>query len=224
MQKRTIIGLIAIVMVVAVVMFAGCVEQVNTYDKFGFSFDYPADMKVEEKGFTHFKGEVNEEAGMLYLKKPGHTVEVLWMTGVFDLGDVGDVDFSHLTPTEEDSCMIEIISTYFSNVQRDHTVYLGGSLEHIDIESNPDYAVLGLRFVSRGEDGTLLNIIGLLYDESSKRVFTIRSSAMWDDPKFVMVFRVGEKGIPKTEPDWPDLKKDPSYKVYKKVISSFRCH
>jgi tetratricopeptide (TPR) repeat protein len=81
MKREAILGLLAIVAICSVVFIAGCNERhtstptptptpsptptppanTKTYDKFGFSFDYPADMTVMEMG------EVNEESGTITL-------------------------------------------------------------------------------------------------------------------------------------------------------------
>ena len=198
MKKKTMVGLIAIVAIVVVAIFTGCVEEeVNTYNKFGFLFEYPADMEV-------FEENASEEAGYVILGKPGVALDVWWRSAE-------DINRSSLW---------EIFGAYLAGSKVGHKFYLGDTVE----EKVNGHKAWDARFCTEEEEGVLLNVAGSWYCDKSKKVFIVRSAAKWDDPKFVMVFRVGEKGIPKTEPDWPDLKKDPSYKVYKKVISSFRCH
>lgn len=207
MKKKTIAGLIVIVVIVTAVVFAGCIdeEQVNTYNKFGFSFDYPADMDiVAENGWPPFSEEANEEAGFLYIVKQGGPVlDIFWFPAE-------DVNSSFIWDTE---------AGYIAGAGKGHNLYLGDGKE----SKHRGHKVWNARFcIVAGEEWVSLNNIGSWYCDKSKRVFTVRSAAKWDDPQFLMTFKVGGGGG--TEPEWPKLKKDPSYKTYKKVIDSFRCH
>lgn len=208
MERKTIAGLIATVVIVIAVVFAGCVdeEQVNTYNKFGFSFDYPADMDiVAEKGWPPFSEEANEEAGSLFIVKQGGPVlDIFWFPAE-------DVDRSFIW---------EMQGEYLAGRGKGYNFYLGDGKE----SKHRGHKVWNARFCIAGEEGVLLNVIGSWYCDRLKRVFTVSSGANWDDPQFSMTFKVGEVGVPKTEPEWPDLKKDPSYKTYKKIIDSFHCH
>lgn len=193
-------------MIVTAVVFAGCIdkEQVNTYNKFGFSFDYPADMDiVAENGWSHFSEEANEEAGFLYIvKQGGPFLDIFWFPAE-------DVDRSFIA---------EMLGGY-AGAGKGYNLYLGDGKE----SKHRGHKVGNVRFCTvAGEEEVLLNNIGSWYCDKSKRVFTVRSAAKWDDPKFSMTFKVGE--VLKTEPKWPNRKKDPSYKTYKKVIDSFHCH
>ena len=193
-KKLSMIGIVLAIL--ASLLVYGC-ATLETYNNYGTSFDYPADMKVQEKGYPLFSEEANEEAGVLKISKPQLRLDVSWVT-------LGDVDRSYIE---------ELILSYLSGRGEDHTLYLGDSTESRCM----GHTVLGGRFVTIGEDGVLLNVIGAWHCDTSGRVFMVTSAADWDDPVLIT------DGT-RTMPEWPDPKHDPSYEAFEKVVSSFQCH
>lgn len=198
MKKKTITGLTAITVIVVFVLFTGCFgDKGNTYSKFGFSFDYPAGMKIEEKGYPFFSVEANAEAGVLYFKKSQLRIDVSWVT-------LEDVDRSYIEKQ---------IDAYLSGRREGINFYQGDPIE----SKHMGHTVLGTRFVTQGVEGILLNVTVSWYCDSSKRLFMITVAADWEHPVFITD---GTRMIP----EWPDLNHDPSYSTYEKVINSFQCH
>jgi hypothetical protein len=210
MKKKTIAGLIVIVVIVTAVVFAGCIdkEQVNTYNKsynkFGFSFDYPADMNiVAEEGGSPFREEANEESGVVYCKKPELAVIIDWTS-----------------MEEADESLLEKgLNAYFTGMSTWTQVDVG----NIESRFLGDHMVIQKRFVrnvlhANPNKPTEIGIRGTWWCDKSKRIFAIVSVATWEDPAYV----IGDSG--KITIEWPNNKKDPSIKPYLTFLESFNCH
>jgi len=202
MKRKTIAGLIAIVAIAVVVIFAGCIEeQVNTHNKFGFSFEYPVDMEVREEGV--FNAEANKESGTVYCEKPGLAVIIQWMS----------------MEEADESVLEKGLDAYITGMAEDTPVDVG----NIGSRFLGDHVVIQKRFVrnvlhANPYKPTEIGMTGIWWCDKSKRIFQIVSMATWEDPVYVTW------GSGETTPEWPSVKKDPSIKAYLTVFESFNCH
>lgn len=191
-----IVGVVCIIVIIVVVKIL-VTSQANTFNKFGLSFNYLENMEVEEKGVSLYSEEATEEAGSVLIRKPGVCLEVFWLP-------MEDADHLYIE---------DLLSAYISGRKEDHNFYLG---DVIETEQDDDWA-LRVRFYTSGEEGILLNIAKSWYCDTSNRVFIVSCGAEWGDP---VIITDGSRSMP----DWPKFNQDPSYKTYKKVVSSFQCH
>jgi len=202
MRKKLLIIGVALV-ILATTFVYGCGKGVETYNKFGFSFDYPADMEVKEEGFPRFSEEANEEAGVLYLTKPELFISISWVT--LESADL--------------SLLLEGQKAYLWGVRTtSDKFYLGGARYS---EQHMGHTRIEQRFVTVGDYGTYgnrLNILGTWWCDKSKKVFEIDSGAKWKNATFIMY---GDGTI---AAEFPDYNHDPSYKAYKELLGSLHCH
>jgi len=205
MKKKTIAGLIAIVVIASVVIFAGCIEQVNTYDKFGFSFEYPADMEVREEGIL--SAEANEESGAVYYEKPELIIIVKWMR-------MGKVDTSDL---------IKGTNNYLADMDAEEgvTVYKTGHVirQHIDHSLVEQLFAAVKRPIGSSD---MLGSIGSWWCDESGRMFRVIVLVPGQELSVTRTF-YGDGTIVDSV-DAPKPSKNPSWKAYEAVIKSFRCH
>ena len=212
MKRKTITDLRARVTIIVFVLFAGYSEaQTKTYNKFGFTFDYPADMTIlVEKGSPSSDEEASEEAGVLRIGKPLTSIEVFWLS----------------EKDAEKHFIWDVHSAFLSGLKESHSrkFPLGGFYLGDGMKSEQSGHKLWFKRIctERGAEGYSLHISGMLYCDRSQRIFIVTSSVLWEDVRLSMTFEIGEE--PKKEPEWPDLETDPSYEVYEKVIDSFHCH
>ena len=77
MRKKILIIGVALAILATTFVYA-CAKEVSTCNKFGFSFDYPAYMEIEEEGLL--SSEANEESGIITLAstKPVAMIEIVW--------------------------------------------------------------------------------------------------------------------------------------------------
>ena len=87
-KKLSMIGIVLAIL--ASLLVYGC-ATLETYNNYGTSFDYPADMKVQEKGYSLFSSEANENYGVVYCQKSDFFIGVSWMSS-----EGMDVDTTHL--------------------------------------------------------------------------------------------------------------------------------
>lgn len=76
MKKK--VFMIGVVLTILMSLFVYGCGRLNTYNNFGFSFDYPAYMEIEEEGLL--SSEANEESGIITLASTKHVamIEIVW--------------------------------------------------------------------------------------------------------------------------------------------------
>jgi hypothetical protein len=196
MRKKLLIIGVALV-ILATTFVYGCGKGVETYNKFGFSFDYPADMKVQEKGYPFFSSEANENYGVVYCRKSDFVICVSWMSS-----EGMDVDTTHLNKLLDSFLSGQSEGDRIFVAEREESEHMG----HILIEQ---------RYVLDEEN--TLNSIGTWWCNRSKRIFQVYVKRNWENPVYITT------GV-KVVADAPAPNDDSSYKTYKKVMNSFHCH
>lgn len=206
MKRKIIEGLTVIVAIVSIVVFTGCLDgdQVNTYDKFGFSFDYPADMIIEKRGIL---SDANEESGSITLTsttKPVRTIVITW--GLIKEGE--DTSETYLEETSDSYLASQDVICQAKREKRSH-------LGHTVIEQR--YVVYHkLKFDGIDEEFITVRSEGIWYCDKSKKGFIVGASRLSED--------AGIKGDNRYNIEMLPLEKDPVYNDYREIIDSFRCH
>lgn len=233
MIRKIISSLISITAITAVLLYTGCSRtEVNAYSKFGFSFDYPADMVVVEGDVTYFGEEANEKAGVLnigkpevfldiIIGKPGVFLEVFW-------APAEDADSNIVLKTLKD-CLARrkgVVQSFKDAAEKYQVTSDGKKLTFerfgrrfyqgkVTVSKQGGRKLLQCRFYTEGAEGHLLSIAGAWYCHISKRIFIVTSSARWMEAGI-------ESNGTRWRPTWPKLKHDPSCSTYKIVLSSFK--
>ncbi|MGD2125754.1 MAG: hypothetical protein PVG99_06710 [Desulfobacteraceae bacterium] len=180
-------------------------SEVETYNKFEFSFEYPGKVDVVERGTPLFGKKASHEAGNLRIGTTSDLtdgkVEAIFMVAWFPAQQADRAE------------VMKIVGAALKGRQQGHDLHLGGKVE-LDQEG---HRVWGARFCTQGKEGILLNVAGAWYCDVSKRIFHLTSAARWENPTFIM----SGSGA---GPEWPDAKKDSSFKAYEKLLRSFHCH
>lgn len=200
MKKKTIVGLIAIVAIAMVVIFAGFVEQYDTYDKFGFSFKYPADMEVHEEGIL--SAEANEESGAVYCENPELIIIVKWMK--MEKADTSD--------------QIKMMNKYLEDMDADGV----WESNHV-FAPHMGHQLVAQRFAVTWtqEASDMLGSMGSWRCDVSGRMFHVIVLLPRQDLGYTMI--VGNLPV-SYKLNVPEPNKDLTVKAYTTVIKSFRCH
>jgi len=199
MKKRTIAGLIAIVAIATVVIFAGFVEQYNTYDKFGFLFKYPADMEIHEEGIL--SAEANEESGAVHCENPELIIIVKWMK-------MEKVDTSD---------QIKMMNKYLEDMDADGV----WESNHV-FAQHMGHQLVAQRFAVTWtqESSDMLGSMGSWWCGVSGRMFHVIVLLPRQDLGYTLIARYPVS----RKLNVPEPNNDLSCKAYNAVIKSFRCH
>lgn len=203
-NKKLLFVFLVIASVLIFTIMCRCSEKdQETYDKYGLSFKYPADMTViEEDGVIGFSEEISEIAGNIVIESAQKILKISWM-GPFE---------------DADRSLIErILLNYRAGVEKSADIFF------IDAEvplKKDGHLILGGRlFVAADQE--LLRVIGAWYCDESKRIFIIDSGAPGDPPKTTVTTNGRNTNV---QHDWTNLKNDASYQMIKSILRSITCH
>jgi len=189
------------VLITSTLFLSGSYARDETYNKFGFSFHYPEDQQLVEKGTP------------LYGKKPSYRAGNIWIGSDLKTKPLVLIAWFPARDEEDPKDIVKILDAAIRARKQDHDVYLGKILQ----SNQSGHKIYITRFITVGKEGYLLNVTCGYHCDVSKRIFHITSSAPWKNPTIVY----GSNGA---GPQWPDLNKDPSYIAYENLAKSFRCH
>lgn len=184
--------------IILVLCAGGCKTKLDTYEKFGFSFQYPSRMGVtkEKPGLD---SEANEKSGSLELMsgKPIAMLDLDWMT-----------------PPEKGKTSPANLEELLDRLASQNTIIYRSIPEteshgnHIVIEQR-DVLIKGFGFVrSRG----------IWWCEQSNRIFVLSATR----PARGIIST--SPTMTAADVKLPAKEKDPTYQDYKRILRSFLCH
>ncbi len=180
-------------------LFSGSSKaEPDTYNKFGFSFQYPSGMAAEEE--PYLDSEANEKSGVITLttlEEPVVQLSVTWLS---------QPDKEKTSPEDHEELMNRLVGQ--RKVIYKTTVEKKSYGSHIVVEQRYVF-IKGFGFVCS---------MGVWWCEESDRIFYISSTRPSRD--IIAAF----PGMTAADVKLPAENKDPTYRDYKILLRSFRCH
>ena len=222
-----------ILFLICLLVIFGCsLESQKTFNNFGFSLKYPEEMVIKEERLNTFATAPDERSGLLRIGKPDVFFEIL--TG--KQGGFIEVAWV-VTENNSEEALLEALKKYlnrrktalpeFKELAEKHKFRIGSKkltfkspnalyLGQVQPVKSGNKNLIQCRFCTKGEGHfILLSVVGAWYCDLSKRIFIVSSSASWK--KFGLITDGSNVRFA-----FPDLKKDPSYKPFKKVLSTLK--
>lgn len=195
----TIKRLALTVTIIILALFAGCSKaEPDTYNKFGFSFQYPSGMAAEEE--PYLDSEPNDKSGVITLttiEEPAVHLSVTWLS---------QPDKEKTSPEDHEELMNRLVGQ--------HKVIYKTTL---DKKSYGSHLVVEQRYVLI-KRFAFVRSMGIWWCEESDRVFYISSTR----PSRGII--AASPGMTAADVKLPAENKDPTYRDYTILMRSFRCH
>lgn len=187
-------------------------DKLKTFKEFGFSFEYPAGMKLARRTGPGLKGKPSNQEGLLEIgqEEQGQLLTILW----------GQHESENKNTEEIRLGVRAFLSAFLLPVLSKHSKDREFYLETVPYRAGRfGHPIQWDRYLFRMEDHYVLATIGGWACSDSARMFLVCAEALYSGPSFLselVKYNGGTK-------NWLPIEKDPSYKIFDTVMRSFAC-